>query len=251
MPELELWQGAVLIATGVVAGFINVMAGGGSLLTVPVMIFLGVPGPAANGSNRVAILAQNLSAIRTFRRGGRSHFRLGLTLALCATPGAILGAWFGTQLSGAIFNQVLAGVMIAMMVLIYGGGAHPGEAMVAERYRQAAGHVLMFFAGLWGGFIQIGMGFILMPILNRVMGLDLVTTNILKVTIVAVYTAAALLVYATTSNVLWLVGGVLAIGNAIGGHLGARVTLAKGDVWIRRLLLIAITAMVIKLLFFS
>ncbi len=251
MPELELWSIAVLIAAGTLGGFINVVAGGGSLLTVPVMIFLGVPGPIANGTNRVAILAQNLSAITTFKRAGRSHLRLGMTLALAATPGAVLGAWIGAQLSSARFNQVLALVMIGVMLLMYTGGGKSADRTAEHPQHLRLGHILMFFAGLWGGFIQIGMGFILMPILHRVMGLDLVTTNILKVTIVAVYTLAALVVFVLTSEVLWLVGGVLAIGNALGGFLGARLTLSHGEVWIRRLLFVAITAMVTKLLFFS
>lgn len=250
MTALELWQVAALIAAGTVGGFINVMAGGGSIITVPVMLFLGVPGPVANGSNRIAILAQNLTAITTFFRGGHAHFKLSLTLALCATPGAVLGAWVGAQLSGEAFNTVLAGVMLAVMVLMYTGGPKPNSTPESSSRRILAGHLLMVAAGFWGGFIQIGMGFILMPILNRVMGLDLVTTNVHKVFIVAVYTVAALAVFAVTSEVLWLVGGVLAVGNMFGGYLGARLSLAGGEVWIRRLLFVAITGMVVKLLFF-
>jgi uncharacterized membrane protein YfcA len=250
VPDLELWQALVLIAAGTAGGFINVMAGGGSIITVPVMLFLGVPGPVANGSNRIAILAQNISAISTFRRAGRFHLKLGLSLAACATPGAALGAWIGARLSGETFNTVLAVVMLAVMVLMATGKSKTHATETTTPQRRVIGHLLMVAAGFWGGFIQIGMGFILMPILNRVMGLDLVTTNILKVTVVAVYTAVALAVFALTSEVLWLVGGVLAIGNSLGGWLGARLTLSRGDIWIRRILYAAITVMVIKLLFF-
>ena len=95
---MEPWQYAVLIAAGITGGAINVMAGGGSIITVPVMIFLGVPGPVANGTNRVAILAQNLTAVATFMSRGMANFRLSISLALCALPGALLGAWTGVQL---------------------------------------------------------------------------------------------------------------------------------------------------------
>ncbi|MCP4843139.1 MAG: TSUP family transporter, partial [Halieaceae bacterium] len=81
---LELWQAGLLVVVGTIAGFLNVMAGGGSLLTVPVMVFMGIPGPVANGTNRIAILAQNLTAITTFARRGFRDFKLSLTLALCA-----------------------------------------------------------------------------------------------------------------------------------------------------------------------
>ena len=86
-----MWEAALLAAVGVASGFLNVMAGGGSLLTVPVMVFLGIPGPVANGTNRIAILAQNVSAIATFARRGFSDLRLSLSLGLCAVPGAVLG----------------------------------------------------------------------------------------------------------------------------------------------------------------
>ena len=116
---MELWHYGALIAAGIVGGAINVMAGGGSVITVPVMVFLGVPGPIANGTNRIAILAQNLTAVGTFMRGGQGNFRLSITLALCALPGALLGAWTGVQLSGAQFNTALAAVMLATLVLMY------------------------------------------------------------------------------------------------------------------------------------
>ena len=103
----------------------------------------------------------------------------------------------------------------------------------------------MVLAGFWGGFIQIGMGFILMPILNRVMGLDLVSTNVYKVAIVAVYTVGALAVFALGGEVYWLIGGVLALGNSLGGYVGAKLTLSKGDELIRRVLVVAIIAMVV------
>jgi len=246
---MEPWHYAALIAAGITGGAINVMAAGGSIITVPVMIFLGVPGPIANGTNRVAILAQNLTAVSTFMRGGLSNFKLSISLALCALPGALLGAWTGVQLSGQTFNTALAIIMLAMLLLIYTGGAQSREGN-AQANNLFWGHLLMVFAGFWGGFIQIGVGFILMPILNRVMGLDLVTTNAHKCFIISVYTVGALAVFALESEVLWVTGAILAIGNSLGGYLGATLTLKKGEALIRRVLAVAIIAMVAKLLLF-
>ena len=109
----------------------------------------------------------------------------------------------------------------------------------------------MALAGLWGGFIQIGMGFIVLPIMHRVMGLSLVSTNILKVFIIFTYTLLAVFVFAATSEVLWLVGAIAGIGNVFGGMVGARLTLTHGEKLIRRMLTVAIVAMIIKLVFFS
>jgi len=249
--ELELWQGAVLIVVGIVGGFLNVMAGGGSLITVPVMVFMGLPGPVANGTNRIAILAQNLTAIVTFARRGFSDYRLSLTLAACAIPGALAGALVGTQLEGVWFNRALALIMIAVMLVMYfdKGATEQSQDHQPTRRQLFNGHLLMVGAGFWGGFIQLGVGFILMPILNRVMGLDLVRTNMHKVFIIAVYTIVALSVFASQIELMWVVGIVLALGNSIGGYLGAHFAVTKGEGLIRLVLNLVLVAFIIKLLF--
>jgi len=112
------------------------------------------------------------------------------------------------------------------------------------------GHLLMVGAGFWGGFIQIGVGFILMPILHRVMGLDLVRVNMHKVFVVLVFTIVALAVFASQLELLWWTGLGLAVGNSIGGWLGAHTTVTHGEKLIRRVLYFALTAFIIKLLFF-
>ena len=112
------------------------------------------------------------------------------------------------------------------------------------------GHLLMVGVGFWGGFIQIGVGFIIMPVLNRVMGLDLVRTNMHKVFIVAVYTTVALAIFASQVEILWVVGAALALGNSIGGYLGAHFTISKGEKLIKWVLNIVLVVFIAKLLFF-
>ncbi|MEO0997339.1 MAG: sulfite exporter TauE/SafE family protein [Pseudomonadota bacterium] len=251
--ELGVVETALLAATGLAAGWLNVMAGGGSLLTVPMMVFLGLPGPVANGTNRVAIVAQNAVATATFFRRGFADLGLSLSLAAAAVPGAVLGAAVGTQLSGEWFDRVLAVVMIAVMIVMLLPRADRGDTPAAaevSRSRLVAAHVLMFGAGIWGGFIQIGVGFLLMPILYRVLRLDLVRVNMHKVVIVLVYTLFALLVYAREQQVVWLAGAALALGNAAGGYLGARTAIGRGEPWIRGVLLVVLSGFVVKLLFF-
>ena len=249
--ELDLWHGLLLCAVGIVAGFLNVMAGGGSLLTVPVMVFMGLPGPVANGTNRIAILAQNLTAVATFFRRGFSDFRLSLTLAACALPGSLLGALMGAHLDGVWFNRILAIIMLGVMLTMHfdRGATRRPENYQPTRRQLVTGHLLMIGAGFWGGFIQIGVGFILMPILNRAMGLDLVRTNMHKVFIIAVYTVAALAVFASQVEVLWIVGLVLAVGNSIGGYLGAHFTISSGERLVRLVLNLVLIIFIIKLLF--
>lgn len=248
---IELWQAGLLVVVGIVAGFLNVMAGGGSLLTVPVMVFMGLPGPVANGTNRIAILAQNLTAIATFARRGFQEFRLSLSLAACAIPGAVAGALLGVHLEGIWFNRALALIMLGVMLVMHldKGAKKRPESHQPTRTQLVSGHLLMLGVGFWGGFIQLGVGFIIMPVLNRVMGLDLVRTNMHKVFIIAVYTVVALLIFASQIELLWVVGIALAVGNSIGGYLGAHFTVSGGERMIRWVLNLVLIAFIIKLLF--
>lgn len=248
--ELELWQTAMLVIVGVAGGFLNVVAGGGSLLTVPAMVFLGIPGPVANGTNRVGILAQNITSVVTFARSGFSDFRLSLSLAACAIPGAVAGALLGVNLEGVWFNRSLALIMVGVMVIMHfdRGATTPAKDHQPTSRQLLWGHLLMVGVGFWGGFIQLGVGFIIMPVLNRVMGLDLVRTNMHKVFIVAVYTVVALLIFASQLELLWLIGIALAVGNSIGGYLGAHFAISKGERMIRLVLNLVLVVFVIKLL---
>ena len=249
--ELGAFELLVLILAGLAGGFINVMAGGGSVITVPVMILLGVPGPVANGTNRLPILVQNISASLTYLRHGVPHAGLMVSLSLCAIPGAVAGALVGVQIPAAAFNLILAGVMGGVLLLMLTGtGASLPAVNQVSRPRKLWGHTLMLAAGFWGGFIQIGMGFILLPILNRVLGLDLVAANIHKVFIILTYTLSALWVFGSQLELLWWIGAVMAIGNGLGGWLGARLTLAGGERVVRWAVIVAITGMIVKLIWF-
>lgn len=248
---MELWQIGLLLIAGIFSGWLNVMAGGGSLLTVPIMLFMDIPAPVANGTNRIAILAQNITAVYTFFRKGFSDFKLSLTLSLAASIGAVGGAWFGVQIEGVWFNRLLAAVMIGVMILMATGkDASPKVAEEEQPKNLLLGHVLMIAAGFWGGMIQIGVGFILMAILHRVMGFGMVRVNMYKVFVVLSYTIVALFIFASQLQLLWWAGMGLAIGNSIGGWYGAHTTIHKGDEWIKRVMYIMLSVFVLKLLFF-
>ncbi|MFQ5659214.1 MAG: sulfite exporter TauE/SafE family protein [Gammaproteobacteria bacterium] len=249
---MDYWQGGILILVGCVAGFMNVMAGGGSLLSVPVMVFMGMPGPVANGTNRIAILAQNITAVTTFFRKGYADFKLSLTLSLSAIPGAIAGALLGTRLQGVWFNRTLAVIMICVMYLMARKKKpdDTGTKTGGKPKNLLLGHLLMLGVGYWGGFIQMGVGFIIMPVLHRVMGLDLVQVNMHKVFIIGMYSIVALFIFASRVEVLWLLGACLAVGNSIGGWLGVHMSVMKGEGLIRMVLNTILTLFIIKLLFF-
>jgi uncharacterized protein len=254
MDPLQL---GLLAIVGIAAGFLNVMAGGGSLLTVPIMLFMDIPAPIANGTNRIAILAQNITAVITFFRRGFSEFKLSFSLTLISLPGAIAGALLGTQLEGEWFNRLVAVIMIAVMIIMAlenkGQGKTSPSGLSAEepsRKQLIWGHALMVGAGFWGGFIQLGVGFLIMPILHRVMGLNLLRTNMHKVFIIGVHTCAALIIFASQVEILWVVGLALAVGTSFGGWMATRLQLKKGEGLIKTILYSVLIIFVIKLLLF-
>lgn len=250
---MEYWQILLLIFIGIFAGWINVMAGGGSLLTIPAMLFMDIPAPVANGTNRIGIMVQNIVAVYAFFRNGFHDFKLSLTLSLAASFGALWGAWLGVFLHGVWFNRLLAVVMIAVIILMATEKKSAHQVTSANESQPKniiTGHVLMVFAGFWGGMIQVGVGFILMPILHRVMGFDLVRVNMYKVSIVLSFTIMALIIFNSQLELMWWAGLGLALGNSIGGWYGAHSTIHKGEVWIKIVLYVVLSCFIIKLLFF-
>lgn len=248
--EIELWKLGALFAAGIASGWINVLAGGGSILSVPIMVFMGLPGPVANGTNRIGIIAQNIVAVYGFFRRGFSDFKLSASLAACAAVGAFFGANVGVQLDGVWFDRTLALIMFGILIIMVTGiGQKPVEAG-GKAKNLLLGHILFIGAGFWGGFIQIGVGLIQIPILNRVMGLDLVRANMHKVFVALVFSVVALGVFAANVEIEWELGIALAAGYAVGGWLGSNASISGGERLIKRVFYLALVAMAIKLLFF-
>lgn len=244
--DLSIAELALLGVLGVFSGWINVMAGGGSLLVIPTMLFMGIPAPVANGTNRIGILFQNLFAVYGFFRKGFRDFKLSITLAICASIGAVGGALVGVKLDGELFNYLLIIVMVVAMILTMKGNKEVDTDYKPQRL--VLGHICMVAVGFWGGLVQIGVGFIIMPVLNRVMHLGLIHTNMHKVFIIFTYTVVALGIFASNIEILWTAGLVLAVGTSIGGYLGAHISVTKGDKWIKVVLYIALSIFAIKLL---
>jgi len=228
-----LWSLPLLFATGVVAGTLNVVAGGGSFLTLPLMIFLGLPAGVANGTNRVALLFQNAGAVWGFRRHRVLDVQLAVRLAGPAIVGAALGSWMALQVSDFAFRRLLAILMLLMALWTL---LRPPPPELATRDPKGAIGVpllaLFFLIGIYGGFIQAGVGFFLLAGTTAA-GLDLVRGNAVKVTCVLLWTVVTILVFASAGAINWGAGMVLGVGNVIGGQLGVRLTVLKGHSWIR------------------
>jgi uncharacterized membrane protein YfcA len=237
------WVLLLLPCVGVVVGFMNVMAGGGSALSMPILIVLGLEPATANGTNRVAILVQNGAAVESFRRRGYFEPRRSLGLAVCTLPGAIIGAMAAVVVDPLLFRRLLAAVLVMAVVMM----ARPPNRSARSRQRPVLAHIAAVGVGFWGGFMQAGVGFLLMPLLERLMAFDLVRVNMHKVFIVGCFTIPALAVFVAEGHVWWLGGAALAVGNAVGARLGARVTVEGGERVIRWVFVAAALVLAVRM----
>ncbi|MDT8419956.1 MAG: sulfite exporter TauE/SafE family protein [Desulfuromonadales bacterium] len=248
---MDILQMLLLAGLGVVAGILNVLAGGGSLMTLPVLIFMGLPAPVANGTNRIAILCQNVVAVGGFKSKGVFPAKLALLCTVPALIGSVIGAQLAIDISEELFRQILAVVMIGVILLMV---FDPNKRLkVDEQHmtplRTAVLLFSFFLIGIYGGFIQAGVGFLIMSGL-LVHGLDLVKINAVKVFVVLFYTIIAMAVFIWHDQVNYPLGIALAIGNSAGGWIGSHLAVEKGHDWIRRLVIIVVVIFAIKLVWF-
>jgi len=245
----ELLKLLLLFFVGSVAGFINVMAGGGSTITLPTLIFLGLNSSLANGTNRIAILIQNISGIVSFKQEKYHKFKMSLKLASFTLPGAIAGSIIATTISDTLFQKILAYVLIGIIVSLLVPRSNQKKIEDnKQRQRNWFIYPAMVLVGFYGGFIQAGVGFLLMASLYHLMKLDLVRVNMHKISIVFIYTIPALLIFFLTHNVDLKFGLTLAAGNALGAWWSAKFSVKKGERVIRIILMLAILMMSLKLL---
>lgn len=227
----------LLLAAGFVAGFINTLAGSGSLVTLPALIFLGLPATVANGTNRLAILMQNVVAVSRFRDFGVLDVRKSWVLALPAIAGAIVGARLAVDLDEELLRRAIGALFLLFLPVI---AFRPERWLVGQR-ADRAGHSWgvwagLFAVGVYGGFIQAGVGVFLLVCLVLGAGYDLVRANAIKVLIVLCFTVFALAIFIRHDQVSWLPGLTLGVGNMAGAWWATRLATQRGAEFVRWLL---------------
>lgn len=248
--ELEL---LLLWFIGVVTGVINTLAGGGSLLTLPMLIFLGLPPSVANGTNRIAILIQSIVTNAGFRSKGINTYPFSIYFGISATIGAILGAQLAIEIDGKLFNRILAIIMLIVVAYLVLNRKTKMEDMIE---RVSGKHlwisiILFFFIGIYGGFIQAGVGFLMLLVLSGVNRFSLVKSNALKIVVTGIYTVFAVIIFIINDKMNWEYGLILAFGNAVGGWFSSRWSVNKGDGLVKIFLVVMVVIMAIKLWFFN
>lgn len=234
------WLLAGLAVAGVLAGVLNAIAGGGSFLTLPMLMLVGLSPSVANGTMRVAVLLQGVVVIATFWKRGVRDKETAPRILFPVLVGAFAGAYAASHLEDAVLRPVFGVALVAWAVLL---AARPGSFEKSGEAPRAVGAMAWVFAaliGAYGGFMQAGVGFPLLALLVTYLGLSPVRANLVKVQIVVAYTIIALPVFAEAGQVAWREGGLLAAGTMLGGWLGTRWQVAGGARLIRRVVMIAV-----------
>ena len=251
----EWYHYLLLVVVGFIVGIINTISGGGSLLTLPILIFLGLPSNTANGTNRIAIFIQTIFSYAGFKSKGitNKYTSFGWYLAVSATIGSLIGARIALDIKDDLFNKILA----IVMVLIVGFMVIQPNKKLNELTDRIKGKysilstIAFFFIGIYGGFIQAGTGIFILLTLSSINHLTLVRSNVIKAMVMLVYTAATLFMFGFNNNLNWTVGLTMALGQALGGWLSSRWSVDKGDGIVKIFLIIMVLLMAVKLWFFN
>ncbi len=249
------WKDLLLILIGTLTGFINTVAGGGSVIILPVLIlFFGLPPTVANGTNRIGIIVQTVFSALGFKSKNVTPFALGVKksifLGLITLAGALIGASIAIDFPEKWFNRVLSIVMLCVLILTI-WKPKPSSLLTQNPKIGYLFSVFIFFIiGIYAGFIQAGTGFLMILAFSYLNNLSLVQSNAMKTLVVFLLTIGAIYIFAINGTINLKYGILLAIGNAMGGWFASRWSVKKGDRVIQIFMVLAVSVMAIKLWFY-
>lgn len=234
---------------GAAASFINTFAGGGSLITLPFLLFLGLPAPVANGTNKIGLIAGTFSASANFTRKKVIHWKEVLIIAPSGLVGGIIGSLFSIEIQEDLYRKLLSGVMIMVLIMILIRPQRFLHHMDKLPHWLNRLFLVLFFLGVgfYGGFIQAGMGYLVIIGMSLFGDVELKKISAYKAVIGFVIVFFSALVFIISGKINWPVALALALGNAAGAWLGSSLAIEKGDKVIRPILVVVVVAMALKL----
>lgn len=242
--EISFLTVSLLVIAGLIGGFINTLAGGGSMLTLPVLMMMGMPADVANATNRVGVFLQSATAARGFKNYDRLDSGAILPMLVPTVLGALAGSLLASFLPVWLLKPTLLAAMVAMaiyMIVKPEGVTAPEGSKAYGVFEKPAGFIALFFAGVYGGFVQAGVGFILIAALAGSLRYDLVRANALKVVATGVFSVVALGVFIWRDQVLWVPGLILGVGTVVGAALSVKFAVSVSQSTLKWLLLIMVS----------
>lgn len=252
--DLSAAEWLLFLVAGIGTGIINTLAGSGSLITLPIFVFIcGLPAPVANGTNRIGVLLQSGVGLATYRNHHALQTKGSVPILVTIIAGAIVGALVAVDLDEETMNLILGLLMAFMLVVLIlkpSRWIHE-EAMDPARSKHPLSLLAFFLIGIYGGFIQAGVGIFLLAGLVLISRFTLRSGNGIKLLVVFLYSIPSLAVFFWFDQVHLGYGLAMAVFQAFGAWIGVRwiVQFEHADTWIHRILIVAVAAAAIKFLF--
>ena len=237
----------ILICSGLVVGFINTLAGGGTIISLTVLMWLGLPINVANGTNRIAVFFQTLTAAGSYQHNHLINWRKSLLIGIPTVLGSIAGSAIAVKLDEKIIEQSFAFIMVIMLLFIV---LKPslwlkGNPILLLKQIKWWMYPMFFLIGIYGGFIHVGVGYYLLAAIVLGLGFDLVKGNAIKIILVLFYVPFTLIVFIWTDQINYSFGLVHAIGNVVGAFIASRLAVKKGVGFVRWILVAIILVAII------
>ena len=228
LASIDTFHILILVLTGLAAGVINTLAGGGSNLSLPALMMFGLPADIANATNRVSVLLQSLTATRGFHKHKSIPPAAVKDTFFPLLLGGLLGALIASYLDVTVLKPLLLGTMVAvsLWVVLRSDTKNTGSATQKSCWHSPMAFVSTLMAGFYGGFVQAGVGFVLIAAFVGVLNYDLLRANALKVVATLIFTAIALVVFIARDQVAWLPGLLLAAGSMLGAQIGVKFAIS-------------------------
>lgn len=239
----------ILILSGLLVGFINTLAGGGTIISLSVFMFFGLPINVANGTNRVAILLQNMTAVANFSKKKLIDWSKALRLAIPTILGALAGSFFAGLIPVRHFNYIFGIIVLlfAVLLILQPDRWLKEQKAIVDKPLNAKHYILFFLIGIYGGMIHVGVGYLFLFSLIFGTGNELVKANAIKNFLVLAYIPFSLVVFAIQGDVNWKYGLIHGIGNMIGAQIGAMLAIKKGAPLIRYIMIALVIVVILQL----
>ena len=252
MIDSEVWQYALYPAffvLGAVVSLINSIAGGGSTLSLPIMIFLGMPATVANGTNRIGLIIGNCSSAFNLMKHGYLNKKIFMQLVIPTFLGALVGACFLVHIGDKAFQAILAVVICLVVVMSNLRKDILGKPPAAPPAKLTPLGAIGFFGiAVYGCIVQVGVGFVQIFGLTRYTGLEPIRVNALKNALTNVFLIVSTTALGIAGKIDWPIAIVMAAGAWLGGYLGSFTQRKKGNKFIQHFISVCSVAMAVYLI---
>ena len=247
---MDLQTAIFLFFAGVLGGALNAVAGGGSFIAFPALMFSGVPPIQANATNAVALWVGVTASSGAYRKHLDISRRVMIPLAVTSVIGGIVGAFLLLRTPPHTFLEILPWLMLgATLLFVFGGrlarGSKSGLAHDASRSAIAVAALFELVVAVYGGYFGGGVGIVILAMLAALGMTDIHAMNALKVVLGGIINGIAVVTFTLAGAVAWKPGFIMIAGAIVGGYFGAHYAQKLPQSWIRAFVIAVGTSMTI------